>query len=223
MIKIINYTKNPISHIGEIAGVCWGSDTSAQEKNYKRGLECIKANHGRVMEYADVEFIIDEYSARVIREWYTHRIGNTNLQQSTRYVNCKDFNYYTPDSIKKDKHTQKIYDNCMDLIKVTYEQLLLQGVPKEDIANILPLGMETKIVSKFNLRALIHLFETRQCNRAYIEFRELLKEFKQELSKLDDEWKYLCENEFKIICDKTGVCKETNGCGRHGQLKSDNK
>ena len=28
-------TKNPISMIGVEAGVCWGADTSNQEKNYK--------------------------------------------------------------------------------------------------------------------------------------------------------------------------------------------
>ena len=32
--------KNPISMIGEEAGVCWGADTSDPEKNYKRGLDC---------------------------------------------------------------------------------------------------------------------------------------------------------------------------------------
>ena len=31
--------KNPISMIGEEAGVCWGADTSDPEKNYKRGLD----------------------------------------------------------------------------------------------------------------------------------------------------------------------------------------
>ena len=28
--------KDPISFIGECAGICWGSDTSDKEKNYKR-------------------------------------------------------------------------------------------------------------------------------------------------------------------------------------------
>ena len=34
--------KNPISMIGEEAGVCWGADTSDPEKNYKRGLDCLE-------------------------------------------------------------------------------------------------------------------------------------------------------------------------------------
>lgn len=38
-------TKTPITMIGFYAGVCWGADTSNQEKNYKRGLNCIESVH----------------------------------------------------------------------------------------------------------------------------------------------------------------------------------
>ena len=59
-------TKNPITLMGERAGICWGSDLSDAEKNYKRGLDCIISGHGRVMEYVNVELILDGYSARVV-------------------------------------------------------------------------------------------------------------------------------------------------------------
>ena len=36
--------KNPISMIGEEAGVCWGADPSDPEKNYKRGLDCLETS-----------------------------------------------------------------------------------------------------------------------------------------------------------------------------------
>ena len=47
-------TKNPITLIGERAGVCWGADTSDKEKNYKRGLNCLLSGHGRTLEYVNV-------------------------------------------------------------------------------------------------------------------------------------------------------------------------
>ena len=79
--------KNPISMIGEEAGICWGADTSNPEKNYKRGLDCLESEHGRTFEFPDVYMILDGYSARVIREWYTHIGGSpTRLQASTRYI-----------------------------------------------------------------------------------------------------------------------------------------
>ncbi|MDY6154529.1 MAG: FAD-dependent thymidylate synthase, partial [Terrisporobacter sp.] len=77
MIKIIKYDNNPITSIGEVAGICWGADTKDKTKNYKRGIDCLKNNHGRVMEYTDIEVVIEGYSARVIRELYTHIIGTS--------------------------------------------------------------------------------------------------------------------------------------------------
>ena len=44
-------TKNPITLMGQRAGVCWGGNVEDPEKNYKRGMDCIISGHGRVMEY----------------------------------------------------------------------------------------------------------------------------------------------------------------------------
>ena len=98
-------TKNPITLMGKRAGVCWGANIDDNEKNYKRGLDCLQSGHGRVMEYVNVEMIIDGYSARVIREWYTHLGGSpTRLQASTRYIDYESgFDYVIPKSISKDK------------------------------------------------------------------------------------------------------------------------
>ena len=93
-------TKNPITHMGFCAGVCWNADVSDEKKNYERGLQCIKDGHGRVMEYANVEMIFENFSARVIREWYTHIGGApSRMQESTRYVDCGNFNYVVPPTI----------------------------------------------------------------------------------------------------------------------------
>ena len=80
-------TKNPLQLMGEEAGCCWGADTTDNEKNYKRGKTCLSDGHGRVSEYPQVYMILDGYSARVIREFYTHIGGGpTRLQASTRYI-----------------------------------------------------------------------------------------------------------------------------------------
>lgn len=93
MIKIFEETtRNPITFIGKMAGVCYGANIEDGEKNYKRGLDCISSNHGRTLEFPSIYLMIDEYSARVIREFYT-AIGGlpTRLQASTRYIDYKDF------------------------------------------------------------------------------------------------------------------------------------
>ena len=104
-------TKNPITLIGQQAGICYGANTEDKERNYKRGLDCLSSNHGRTFEFPDVYMIIDGYSARVIREWYTHIGGApTRLQASTRYINYqKGFDYITPPKVEKNAEALKIY------------------------------------------------------------------------------------------------------------------
>ena len=70
-----------------MAGVCYNANIENDEKNYKRGMDCIKSMHGRTTEFPDVYMVLDDYSARVIREFYTHIGGApTRLQASTRYI-----------------------------------------------------------------------------------------------------------------------------------------
>lgn len=209
-------TKNPISLIGERAGVCWGADTTDKEKNYKRGMNCITSEHGRTFEYVNIEMIIDGYSARVIREWYTHVIGATRLQSSTRYIDYNNFDYVTPHTIKNNKDSQvwEIYSNTMSTIRDNCKLLEELGVPREDSAMLLPLGMTTKIVDKRNLRSLVDMSHQRMCNRAFWEYRELFNDISKALSEYSKEWKWIVQNLFKPKCDTLGYCPESKGCGR---------
>lgn len=216
MITIFDSTdKFPLQKIGKMAGVCWNSPIDSAEKNIKRAQDCIISGHGRVLEYVDIELCIEGYSARAIREYYTHIGGSpTRLQESTRYVNCEKFDYYLPQTVKKSEESKKIYDECMDDIKKAYARLIESGVSKEDAANILPLGMMTKIVDKRNLRNMIALMNQRLCTRAYIEIRQLANEIKTALSEYSKEWKWICDNFFVPKCDVTGWCTESKCCGR---------
>ena len=82
MVKIQDYTTlNPLQMIGKEAGICWNAPTDSIKANKRRAIDCIKSNHGRVIEFPDVYMIIEGYSARVIREFYTHIGGSpTRLQ-----------------------------------------------------------------------------------------------------------------------------------------------
>lgn len=210
-------TKNPITLIGKRAGVCWGADISDDDKNYKRGMDCILANHGRTLEYVDIEMVIDGYSARVIREWYTHIGGSpTRLQASTRYIDYKDFDFITPPSIKnnKDNDAWTLYASTVNTIKENCKKLEDIGIPREDIAMLLPLGMTTKIVDKRNLRNLIDMSHQRTCTRAYHEYRQMFKDICNALSEISDEWKWIVDNLFMPKCEQLGYCPEKKSCGR---------
>lgn len=209
MIKVINYTPNPLSLMGECASSCWNSTPSPQI-----GIDCIESGHGRVLEYPDVIIEINGYSARVIREVYTHIIGTTRLQASTRYIQYGEFDYIIPPSISKNTLALAKYQKLMFAIQETYRELEELGIPKEDIANILPLGMESKIVLKINARALLHMAEVRECTRAYWEFRKFMKELHDVLGILDEEWNRIMSYA-KPKCEVNGYCGEKNSCGRY--------
>lgn len=209
-------TKNPITLMGQRAGVCWGADITNPEKNYKRGLECLSSGHGRVMEYVNVEMVLDGYSARVIREWYTHLGGApTRLQASTRYVNYEHFAYVIPPAVAENKEALRRYKTLMDEISSACQYLEEDcGIAREDAAMLLPLGMSTKIVDKRNLRNLIDMSRQRMCTRAYHEYRALFQDICRALSKISNEWVYLTDHYFMPKCEALKVCPEKHSCGR---------
>ena len=208
-------TKDPITLMGGCAGVCWGSNITDTNKNYKRGLDCINSGHGRAMEFPQVYMIIEGYSARTLRQLYTHIGGSpTRLQASTRYINYDNFSYTIPPSVLKDPEAKERYDWVMYQISEAYKDLEVLGVPKEDCGLILPLGMESKMVFRTNLRQLVDMSHERLCSRTYWEFRLLMKDLMQALSEYSEEWAYLVENYFKPKCEVYGYCTEAKTCGR---------
>ena len=208
-------TRNPISLIGERAGICWGSDIGDAEKNYRRGLDCLEANHGRTLEYVNVELVLDGYSARVIREWYTHLGGSpTRLQASTRYINYRNFDYVIPPKIAANEKALKLYTDLMAEISRTGEELEALGIPREDSAMALPLGMTTRIVDRRNLRNLIDMSRNRMCTRAYWEFRQLFGDILEALSAWSPEWAEIVRTQMMPKCEALGYCPEKHGCGR---------
>ena len=208
--------KYPIQMIGTEAGVCYDSDITDPKKNYERGIDCLNNQHGRTWEFPDVYMILDEYSARVFREWYTHIGGSpTRLQASTRYIDYqKGFDYFTPPSIAANNQALEVYDKMMENIKTSLQMLHMLGIPKEDSANGLPLGMMSKIVCKHNFRNLVDMSHQRECSRAYHEYRKLFKDICNALSEYSEEWKYLVDNYFMPKCDYFGRCTEKKSCGR---------
>lgn len=223
-VSIQNFTtKEPITMIGTEAGVCWGADTSDMEKNYKRGIDCLESEHGRTFEFPDVYMVFDGYSARVVREWYTHIGGSpTRLQASTRYINYQEgFNYIIPPSISNNPNpcVALTYTQTMQWILTGLQALEEFGIPREDSALLLPLGMSTKFVCKHNLRNLIDMSHQRMCARAYHEYRMLFADLCDALRDYSKEWEYLVDNYFLPKCKYVGFCKEKQSCGMMPRLK----
>lgn len=221
-------TENPLQKMGYNAGVCWAAPLDDAEKNRKRAISCIKAGHGRVLEYVDVEMVISGASARCLRELYTHIGGSpTRLQSSTRYVSEEQgFGYYIPPKIENNPELKPIYEDGMENIQKTYNSLMARKATKEDAANILPLGMESKMVWKINLRALINFMNRRLCTRALKEIRDLSIEIKDRLAEKNEEWAWIATNLFVPTCEiykyrnpNLVFCPEQQCCGKHKKIE----
>lgn len=66
MIKIISYTQNPLTYIGGISGICYGTTNPKRFPNIAK--RCLEEGHGRISEFADVTIEISGYSAKLLRE-----------------------------------------------------------------------------------------------------------------------------------------------------------
>ena len=143
------------------------------------------------MEYVNVEMIINGYSAKVLREYYTHIGGApTRLQASTRYINYSKgdgFTYTSPRSIDKNGY-YPVWKALMDTINRTIKTMIDNGVPVEDATMALPLAYSSKMVDKRNLRNLVDMSRQRMCRRAYWEYRELFRDICNALRGYSDDW-----------------------------------
>lgn len=212
-------TKDPISMMGRRAGICWGADITDEKKNYARGLDCIESNHGRVIEFPDVHMVFDGYSAKCLREYYTH-IGclPSRLQSSTRYIDYSKgdgFAYTTPHTIANNEKALEEWQDIMKTVNGLISRFINEyKIPVEDATMALPIAYSSKMVDKRNPRNLIDMSRNRMCSRAYWEFRELFNDIITALKEYSPEWATLIELEFMPKCEYLGFCPEKHSCGR---------
>ena len=96
------------------------------------------------------------------KETYTKR--DTYLKE---LIETSNFKYIVPPTIQNKEDANNIYEYVMHQISKAAKDLKVCGIPKEDIANILPLGMATGISCHYNLRTLENMANQRFCSRAY--------------------------------------------------------
>lgn len=215
--------------IGELTGICYGSDTSDVDKNVKRAWDCIYSNHGRSEEFPDIYVVLEGYSSKCLRELYTHIGGSpTRLQASTRYIDYeKSFNAIVPPKVENNSEALATWNAAIENVRAAMSDLKGFGVPKEDYTNLLPLAYESKMVWKLNARTLANFMNKRLCARAYWEIRNLAKDLKKELKKYSEEWNLLADaiyvpdcEKYKFLNPNLCFCCEARCCGKHKSAKS---
>lgn len=179
-VKLINYTKDPVTTMAKAAAVCY--DSSPDMNIVKK---CIESGHLSIAEFADFHFEISGVSRALTHQLVRHRVASY-AQRSQRYVKEDNFDWVTPPSVVLsglDLEMNIGYNYLMNQIKILYGRLLEAGVPKEDARYILPNATYTTIHVKMNFRELMHFCSLRLCTKAQWEIRKMAEKMREVIAK----------------------------------------
>lgn len=189
-IKLLRYTADAELLCGAAAltSTKSGSPLEILEKmNMETAKRIIKRvtgyGHVSVIEHASFTFSVEGVSRAMTHQLVRHRIASFT-QQSQRYVTYDTLEkYVTPPSIANKAEAKKIFDETLEKISETYQNLLKLEIPKEDARFILSNAAKTNIVVTMNARELRHFFNLRCCTRSQWEIREVATEMLKQAKK----------------------------------------
>ena len=195
-VKLIKSDTDVIKHIADIASICYGKNES---QNANKLLEKLYYNgHHSCFEHCSFTWRIDGLSRSASHQLVRHRLASYT-QQSQRYCNENQFEFVTPDSVRKNPVAFSMYIDLMKEIQNTYNKLNKLGIKKEDSRFILPNACCTSLYMTCNLREFINICNERLCNHAQWEIREMVRKM---VNTLPDNLKWMCqpkcESGFKI-------------------------
>lgn len=178
-VKLISHTPDPERMVAMSARLCY-SPVGAEElvenmsktQVEKLVSKIVEMEHLSTLEHVSFTFAIEGVSRVLTHQLVRHRIASYS-QQSQRYVSEHDFEYIMPPTIAANDLAKAKFEQLMDTIQSTYNELVELGVHKEDARYCLANAAETKIVVTMNARTLLHFFELRCCVRAQWEIRRL--------------------------------------------------
>lgn len=189
-VKLISHTPEPERMVAMSARLCY-SPVGAEELVEKMSStqveklvsKIVEMEHLSTLEHVSFTFAIEGVSRVLTHQLVRHRIASYS-QQSQRYVSEHDFEYIIPPTVAANKIAKEKFEQLMDSIQSTYNELIELGVHKEDARYCLANAAETKIVVTMNARTLLHFFELRCCVRAQWEIRSLAELMLAEVKKI---------------------------------------
>ena len=205
-VTLIQATPNPVKTIAKIASICYDSDP----KNPLGLVKHLYKNaHHSVFEHIYFTFKIEGISRACSHQLVRHRHCSFT-QRSQRYCSETGRGVVTPPSIHEEFCYPIYMDGIMDATYV-YNNLIGDGVPKEDARYLLPNACTTDLYLSCNLRELIHIANERLCTRAQWEIRELVE---QMVALVDTELQFMlvpkCQSGTIICNSPCGNKKEGN-------------
>lgn len=177
-VEIVKHTTDPEAVVAMAARQCYSAGfvmdfTSTPEQDAALIRRVLGSGHLSVLEHFSTVFAIRGCSRSLSHQLVRFRVASFS-QQSQRYTSVGD-EYIIPESVKE-KSFLHTYNHAIRLAYETYEEMIREGVPKEDARYVLPNACPTNLIMTMNARELLHAFNLRCCNRAQWEIRELFNE-----------------------------------------------
>ena len=217
-VSLISIPENLLDVIYTACRTCYSADgaveihkniTSDEEKKLALIKRIIASGHYSTIEHVQVTFAINNISRAATHQLVRHRHMSFS-QKSQRYVKEADFDYVVPSAISANPELLKKFSAHMEEVSKLYNELMEQGIKKEDARSILPNATASSIVCSLNLRELIHLANLRLCTRAQLEIRQAVKE----MCRLIVEREPWLKDHLVPKCERLGYCDEDNSCGK---------
>jgi len=138
------------------------------------------------LEFVDYIFLITNVTRAFTHQLVRHRIGVSFAQQSQRVADMGEFGYTVPDNFNElgGDPLLEVYELTIDGIKHGYNKLLDLGADKQDARGVLPTNVQTNILMKVNLRAMLEMAHIRLCVRAQGEFQQIALKIREEAGKV---------------------------------------
>ena len=181
-VKLLAHTPEPDKLVAAAAKLCYArSDVDTLLDNLTADKvepfidKLAELGHQSPIEHASYTFAVEGVSRALLAQLTRHRIASYSVQ-SQRYVDKLGFDYITPSSIENNSDAEDIYNRCMMMIDLCYQELKQLGIPNEDARFVLPNACDTRIIFTMNARSLHNFFRLRCCNRAQWEIRAMADE-----------------------------------------------
>ena len=175
-VTLIQNTPNPEEHIGLLAGICYGkTGEQSPEQCIKRAYHCVTKGHLSTLRFAHATFLVEDIS-RICSHQFVRSKHLDFLQRSQRYCNEEETNVIIPESISKYDVQDFVYN-----AQILYENLIKNGVKKEDARFILPQGTTTELLVVGNFQAWYDFIKLRSGKEVQWEIRAVAHEINRQL------------------------------------------
>lgn len=177
-------TVGGLRHIGEMAAICYDSDTS-EAACVRRALKCKDSGHLATLRFAYATFNVAGIS-RVCSHQIVRMAHAGILQRSQRYVKETSVEFVDPPALEQCTFDDRIkWGYIQDEAERLYLHLIeTKQMKKEDARYILPQGCFTEMNLCLNFQGWRDFLKNRNDKHAQWEVRAVASEIDRQLGKI---------------------------------------